>query len=125
MDKELQTQLASFLVDVLLLQQTIVFKSAEIQWVKENVLKAAIAAENHFLSIEQVADRAELRHMLKVCQEEIQMAHYWLRILQEAELGDALKTNLLVAKAFHLKTQLEGLATLSSKRLLSTQSAAA
>lgn len=125
MDKERQVAISSFVVEVLLLQRTITFGSAEIQLVKEQLLKAALACENTFLSIQQASGRAEARRILKACRDEIQMAHYWLRILQEARIGDATQTQQLIEKAFSLKKYLESLADATGKQLMLTQPVAA
>lgn len=125
MQKSLKESLSSFVVDVLLLQRTIREKSAAFQTLKQGLTNAAILSEASYLAAEASSTEAGFKEKIKVCQDEIWEANYWLRILREAGIGDLKKEELLINESLRLKERLGRLSRVARKPLLQTNNVAA
>lgn len=125
MEENLPERLSVFVVNVLLLQRTIIYKSLEIQYVKEQLLEAALRCEKHFDSAGPSTLKVGNRKTIGACLEDMQTVHYWLRILREAQIGDSIQTNLLLEESLRIKENFAMLAKASGKRLIPSQSVAA
>lgn len=125
MQKSLKESLSSFVMDVLLLQRTIREKSAAFQTLKQSLTNAAILSEASYLTAEASAAEAGFKEKIKVCQDEIREANYWLRVLKEAEIGDLKKTDQLITESRRIKDRLDRLSRVARKPLLQTNNVAA
>ncbi len=125
MQKNLKECLSSFVMDVLLLQRTIREKSAAFQALKQSLTNAAILSEASYLTAEASSTEAGFKEKIKVCQDEIREANYWLRVLREAEIGDLKKTDQLMNESRRLKERLGRLSRVTRKPLLQTNNVAA
>lgn len=125
MKSNMQERLCHFVVDILLFQRSIQPQNEEIQLVKEELVQAAVLCEASYLELQEIPSKVEFTKTMKVCLDELQKANYWLRILQEADLGDSSKVGGLIEESKWIKGNLKQVRNTTKKRLIPAQGVAA
>jgi len=125
MQENLKECLSSFVVDVLLLQQTIREKSPAFQEIKKYLITAVTCCEASYLASQRATSKADFKANIAICLAEIREANYWLRVLREAQIGDIDIEDLLINESLRLKNSFERFGRAFGKRQLQTNSVAA
>jgi|GEM_PF-2474998 len=125
MKLDVKESLSLFVVDVLLFQRSIRSQNADLQVIKEELVKATLFCEEAFIALQQAPAAMGFKKAIRTCLDQMQKANYWLRILHEAKIGDRKKVGLLIEESNRIKENLGQVRNTTKKRLIPTQGVAA
>ncbi len=125
MKLDVKESLSLFVVNVLLLQRSIQTQSADLQIVKQELQKAALSCEEAYVALQESPAAIGFKKAIKTSLDQMQKANYWLRILQEAKIGDEKEVGLLIEASNRIKENLKQVRNTAKKPLIPTQGVAA
>lgn len=125
MKLDVKESLSLFVVDVLLFQRSMQVQNADLQLVKQELLKAALSCEEAYVALQESPAAMGFKKAIKTSLDQMQKASYWLRILQEAKIGDEKEVVLLIEASNRIKENLEQVRNTTKKRLIPAQGVAA
>lgn len=102
MDRDLNQRLFRFAIDVIKFLKTLKY-SKETDIIKNQLVRSATSSPANYEEAQAASSRADFKSKVNISLREMRESNFWLRILEDLQVGDSLQINKLKGESEELK----------------------
>lgn len=102
MDRDLNQRLFRFAIDVIKFLKTLKY-SKETDIIKNQLVRSATSSPANYEEAQAASSRADFKSKINISLREMRESNFWLRILEDLQVGDSLQINKLKGESEELK----------------------